>query len=157
MASAAAAPAATSLVTPQPPPVPSWPAVLLCISLFVTQYGLSGSLEQTLLGATLPGTTCPAEDLLLILYAVALWVLFDGTTQGFGLAALTAVCGPVVEMVLINRFGLYHYIHPVVLGVPTWIPWVYFAGGPADLQRVDWLRLRMPNLTDMAVLDIQPE
>jgi hypothetical protein len=107
------------------------------------QYGLSGAVEQPLLGVIIPGTKCPTEDLVLFVYAIALWALYDRTVQGFGMAALTAVCGPVVEMVLINNFGLYHYTHPVVLGVPTWIPWVYFAGGPAvgNLGRRVWQQL----------------
>ena len=47
------------------------------------------------------------------------------------MACLTAVAGPAVEITLINWLHLYAYTHPAVLGVPTWIPWVYFAGAPA--------------------------
>lgn len=47
------------------------------------------------------------------------------------MATLTALAGPAAEVVLINKFGLYHYSHPVVWGIPTWIPWVYFCGSPA--------------------------
>ena len=49
---------------------------------------------------------------------------------GLFMALLTAVSGPVIEIVLINQ-NLYHYTHPVWLGIPSWIPWVYFCGSPA--------------------------
>lgn len=106
--------------------------MLLCIALFVTQYGLSGLLEGPLLGQRLPalGAQLPALDVLLAACALATWAAFDASAQGFGMSALTALCGPAVEVVLIS-FGLYHYSHPEVLGVPSWIGWVYFAGGPA--------------------------
>jgi hypothetical protein len=109
------------------------------------QYGLSGILEQPTLGQTLPGTPIPTLDTLLFTYAMLHWLIFDKTPQGFGMAALTAVCGPAVEMLLINVLGLYHYSHPEVLGVPTWIPWVYFCGGPAvgNLGRRVWSQLKL--------------
>lgn len=50
---------------------------------------------------------------------------------GLFMAVLTAVTGPITEVFLINKLGLYHYSHPNVWGVPTWIPWVYFCGSPA--------------------------
>lgn len=97
-------------------------------------------LEQPLLGQTLGPTPVPALDGLLAASALAHWYAFDRTPQGFGMAALTAVCGPLVEIGLINLLGLYDYSHPLVLGVPTWIPWVYFCGGPAvgNLGRRVW-------------------
>lgn len=50
---------------------------------------------------------------------------------GFFMAALTALAGPLIEILLIKQFGLYHYNHTGPLGIPTWIPWVYFCGAPA--------------------------
>ena len=47
------------------------------------------------------------------------------------MAALTAVGGPAIEILLINQLGLYHYVSPDVWGVPTWIPWLYFSGSAA--------------------------
>lgn len=85
---------------------PSWPFVLTAIALFVLQYAASGALEQPLLGATLPGGL-PALDCLLAATAVAHWAAFDGTRQGLFMAGLTAVCGPAVEITLINVFHLY--------------------------------------------------
>lgn len=108
---------------------PSWAAVLACIAGFVLQYSASGALEAPLLGTSLPGGL-PTLDTLLWAAALALWWAFDATPQGLGMAALTAVAGPAVEMTLIH-FGLYSYSHPVLLGTPTWIAAVYWAGGPA--------------------------
>ena len=47
------------------------------------------------------------------------------------MALVTAIAGPVTEIVLINKLGLYHYSHPTWWGIPTWIPWVYFCGSAA--------------------------
>ena len=47
------------------------------------------------------------------------------------MASLTALAGPAAEIFLINVAHLYAYAAPDVLGVPTWIPWVYFCGAPA--------------------------
>ena len=65
------------------------------------------------------------------------------------MAALTAVSGPIIEILLIKQ-GLYHYAHPVVLdAVPTWIAWTYFAGGPAvgNLGRKTAEILQIQNLS----------
>lgn len=121
---------------------PSWAWVLASIALFVAQYGASGALEQPLLGAA--AGPLPALDALLLLTGAAHWWVFDGTRQGLGMALLTAACGPLVEIGLI-QLGLYNYTHPVVLGVPTWIPWVYFCGSAAvgNLGRkVSWWAAR---------------
>lgn len=123
----------------------SWPWVLLCISLFVTQYGLSGVLEEPLLGQTLGSSSVPTLDAVLFTYALVHWGVFDRSLQGFGMSALTAVCGPAIEIALINFLGLYQYTHPVWFdAVPTWIPWVYFCGGPAvgNLGRQVWQTLK---------------
>lgn len=85
---------------------PSWPFVLTAIALFVLQYAASGALEQPLLDTTLPGGL-PALDCLLAASGIALWAAFDGTRQGLFMASLTAVCGPAVEITLINVFHLY--------------------------------------------------
>jgi hypothetical protein len=129
--------------------------VLACIALFCLQYALSGWLHQQLLfgsgggdgvaqpGSLSPPPTWPAEDAVLYLSAAALWRAFDRTPQGAFMAALTAVCGPLVEIGLINGLHLYAYAAPQVAGVPTWICWVYAAGGPAvgslGARRLPWI------------------
>jgi hypothetical protein len=105
--------------------VPEWPKVLLCISSFVVCYYLSAKLDAPL--ETYPG----AEDLILWIYAVACWAVFDRSRSGVAMSALTAVAGPLIEILLIG-FGLYSYSHPSQgLDIPTWIAPVYFCGGPA--------------------------
>lgn len=50
---------------------------------------------------------------------------------GFFLAALTSLCGPLLEIALINVGHLYSYGQPSFLGIPAWIGAVYFCGAPA--------------------------
>lgn len=109
---------------------PSWSFVLAAITLFVLQYAASGTLEEPLLRQALPGGL-PALDALLLSSGVALWWAFDCSPQGLLMACLTAVAGPAVEVALINGLHAYTYTHPSFLGIPSWIAWVYLAGGPA--------------------------
>lgn len=110
---------------------PSWGWVFLGISAFVVQYWVSAVLDTPLQGVTVPWTAVPAADVVLATGALATWAIFDATPQGFFMAALTGVAGPVVEIGLISQ-DLYHYAHPQIFdAVPTWIAWTYFAGGPA--------------------------
>ena len=62
---------------------------------------------------------------------------------GFLLAALTSLCGPIIEIALINVEHLYSYSKPSFLGIPAWIGAVYFCGGPAvgNLGRRIWYSL----------------
>jgi len=108
---------------------PAWSAVVLAITAFALQYALSGVLPYEA-PAWLAEYTFGLDALLAGL-AFAIYAAVDGTEQGLLMAALTAVAGPVTEMTLINVLHLYHYTQPTFNGVPTWIPWVYFAGSPA--------------------------
>ena len=107
---------------------PSWSAVALAITAFVLQYALSGALcyEHS---AWLEGTPLGLDALLAGL-AFAIYAAVDGTEQGLVVAAACAVAGPLAELGLINVLHLYHYTQPQWHGIPTWIPWVYFAGAP---------------------------
>jgi hypothetical protein len=84
---------------------PAWPAVLLCISLFVVQYWSSGWLQHALLdgaaaaggvdsagsqgaaasavaaAVAVGGSTWPVEDGALLAAAVGMWAAFDRTPQ----------------------------------------------------------------------------
>ena len=107
---------------------PRWSAVVLAISAFVLQYALSGALcyeDPDWLAATPAGL-----DALLAGLAFSIYAAVDGTEQGLVVAAATAVAGPLAELTLINVLHLYHYTAPSWHGIPTWIPWVYFAGAP---------------------------
>ncbi|KAG2501978.1 hypothetical protein HYH03_000474 [Edaphochlamys debaryana] len=106
---------------------PGWPVVLAGIAAFCLQYAFSGAFESTL------GLTSPLLfHGLLLGSGLGLWYAVDGTRQGLLWAILTAALGPVLEVVLINNLGLYHYTHPDVAGIPLFIPWVYLAGAPAN-------------------------
>ena len=108
---------------------PSWAWVLASIAFFVAQYGASGALEAPLLGHTV--ASLPAIDVVLSATGTAHWWWFDGTRQGLIMALLTAACGPLVEIALINVGHLYDYTHPQLWGIPSWIPWVYLCGSAA--------------------------
>jgi len=107
---------------------PGWAAVLLNISCFVLCYELSGILAQD------AGDYHDylALDAPLAAAAAAIFLLFERSPGGLFMMALLAAIGPVVEIGLINGLHLYAYTHPHVAGIPTWIPWVYAAGGPAN-------------------------
>ena len=111
--------------------MPGWMSVNWCISVFAFQYLASGVLaspQSPLVDGFLPYHLI---DFVLCVWGVSTLYIFYRSAQGFFMASLTAVAGPVAEIVLINYGHLYSYAHPDVLGIPTWIPWVYFCGAPA--------------------------
>jgi len=107
-----------------PTPAPSWPTVWYGISLFSAQYWLSGALEATHTAPALLHSS-------LAVTALGGYLLLDRTTAGVILGLATALAGPVTEMFLVNKLGLYEYVHADLWGVCSWIPWVYLLGGPA--------------------------
>ena len=64
--------------------------------------------------------------------AAGTFLIFERSRGGLFMMALLFVIGPVVEIGLINQVGLYEYTHPDFMGIPSWICWVYAAGGPAN-------------------------
>eukprot|EP00850_Spirogloea_muscicola_P001469 SM000005S17266 [mRNA] locus=s5:1156911:1158978:+ [translate_table: standard] len=104
---------------------PSWLLVNAGIASFTGQYAMSGILEEA------SGGSNPSLGACLFLFAAAQWTMYDRTKGGLLMATLCAFAGPSLEIVLINVGGLYSYTHPDILGIPLWIPWVYFAGAPA--------------------------
>jgi len=103
---------------------PSWPKVFYGISLFSFQYYLSGVLDKS-------GVDGLVINAVLATLAVVGFAYFDRTLSGFVLALATAVAGPLAEVFLVNTLQLYTYTHADILGVCSWIPSVYFLGGPA--------------------------
>lgn len=103
---------------------PTWPMVLYGISMFSGQYYLSGLLDHVQVHNVV---------IHVVLAAIAAFGfhVFDGTKAGLVLAVATAVSGPIAEILLINLPKLYIYTHADVLGICSWIPWVYFLGAPA--------------------------
>jgi hypothetical protein len=106
---------------------PSWHKTLYSISLFSAQYYLSGLLDNL----ELPSSYIHAA---LLGLATLGYMIFDFSASGFILAILTAVAGPLAEIILINVFHLYSYQHVDIWGICSWIPWVYFLGAPAVLN-----------------------
>jgi hypothetical protein len=81
----------------------------------------------------------------LVAWATQIYACFGTLAWQTGLfvSLLTAVAGPALEIGLVNLTGLYHYNGADFMGVVSWIPWVYMAGGPAvgNLARATWLSL----------------
>lgn len=62
--------------------------------------------------------------------ALLVWWAIDRTRAGLVLAALTAAVGCAVE-ILLARLALFHYVAPDILGVASWLPWIYVAASVA--------------------------
>lgn len=112
-------------------PPPGWASVLLSVGCFVACYDLSGGLAQAAAESGDAGHL-GSVDLPLLICAVATFLAFQPSRGGMLMMALLATIGPAVEIGLINQLHLYTYTHPDYLGIPSWIPWVYAAGGPAN-------------------------
>jgi hypothetical protein len=105
---------------------PPWPLVLISIAAFVGTYYAS-AVGDGAAALRVHGRL----DALLAAAALLAWTLLDATPQGAAMAALTAAAGPAVEAGLISQ-GLYSYAHADLPGgLPSWVGWVYAAGGPA--------------------------
>lgn len=102
--------------TPAPQRSPSPPKVLYGIAYFASQYWLSGLLAG---GYGLP---LIVTHTLLLATGILSWSIFDGTKTGFAVGLMTAVGGTLIEIGLINGWGLYSYLAADVLGVDSWIP-----------------------------------
>ena len=105
--------------------------MLLNIACFVLCYELSGILAQTAAAGGGPHDYA-ALDLPLLVNAIAIFLIFERSPGGLLMCALLATIGPAVEIGLIGQLHLYEYTHPDVAGIPSWIAWVYAAGGPAN-------------------------
>jgi hypothetical protein len=110
---------------------PGWPAVILSIICFVACYELSGILAQA--AAERGGAhDVFTLDIPLLVNAAAIFLIFERSKGGLLMMFLLATIGPAVEVGLINQLHLYAYTDPDVAGIPSWIAWVYAAGGPAN-------------------------
>lgn len=110
---------------------PGWPTVLVSIAAFVACYDLSGQLAQET-AARGGAHEWLALDVPLLVCAVATFLVFERSRGGLFMMFLLAVIGPVAEIGLINLLHLYAYTDSDFGGIPSWIPWVYAAGGPAN-------------------------
>jgi hypothetical protein len=108
------------------PPLPAWKAAL-GMGLFIVAYWLTvapwaWAVRSAILGAIF----------------VLSWAICDQRPVGLGIAAGTAVLGPVVEIVLVHSGSFVHH-EALVLGIPGWLPFLYLtaAVGLGSLAR--WL------------------
>ena len=112
------------------------PLILVGISLFTSQYWLSGVLSAMGISRSL------ILSVMSVIATTAFYAL-DGTLSGFLTSAATAVGGPLIEVGLLTVLGNggYHYTDSGEFGFfPLWIAPVYFLGGPAvgNLARGFW-------------------
>lgn len=77
----------------------------------------------------LPGSNAVIALVLAIGSGVVLWAL-DRTWQGAMLAVGTGLGGVVVETTLVH-LGLFHHARPDLIGLPVWLPFIYFSGSVA--------------------------
>ena len=85
--------------------------------IFVTIYILTGVLHSG---------TGSWEDVWLAAVTVLLWWAIDGTRIGAILAVVIAFFGTSFEILLVNSGAFFYFKeHSNMLGVPSWLPWLY--------------------------------
>ncbi len=76
----------------------------------------------------LPGPAGSANDALMGMLALMVWAMLDRTWQGIFLGIVTALSGTLVEILLVQgEIFFYHPGRDNLMGVPSWLPWLYFA------------------------------
>lgn len=76
----------------------------------------------------LPGPAGTSNDALMGMLALMVWAMLDRTWQGILLGILTALSGTLVEIVMVQADSFfYHSGRDNLWGVPSWLPWLYFA------------------------------
>lgn len=108
-------------------PAPSGRRVALGMALFIGAYWMSV--------ARIPWQARTA--VIAILFAAGYWFC-DRTRSCLIVAAIAGVCGPVVEMILVSAGAFVHHeVH--VLGVPWWLPFLYFSAAPGLGSLAKWI------------------
>jgi hypothetical protein len=100
-------------------PLPDRRAVALSLALFVASYFTSV--------IALPW---PVIALLLTGMGAASWWCCDRSRVGLGIALGGGLGGLLVEGVLVHA-GVFRHLHPVVLGVSGWLPFLYLSAAIA--------------------------
>ncbi len=93
------------------------------IIAFLLLYAASGFLPAHL------GST---KDLFMAAAAGAMWGKLDGSLKGAALGLGIAANGAGIEILLVH-FGVFYYLpdSSQFHGIPTWLPWLYFAASAA--------------------------
>ncbi len=107
-------------------PLPAW-KVALGMGLFITAYWLTVAPWSWLVRSAILGG----------IFMVGWWSC-DRTPLGVFIAGVTAIVGPVVEIVLVHAGTFVHH-EALVFGIPGWLPFLYLtaAVGLGGLAR--WL------------------
>jgi hypothetical protein len=110
------------------PALPGWKAAL-GMGLFILSYWLTVA----------PWPWLVRTAIISVLF-VAGWAICDGTLLGVGIALLTAIIGPTVEITLVHAGTFVHH-EVFALGIPGWLPFLYLTAalGLGGLAR--WLTL----------------
>jgi hypothetical protein len=110
---------ATSVARPlldKGPRPPGWKAAV-GMGVFISAYALSVAPWPWGVRAAVLGG----------LFAAGFWVC-DRTRAGLIVAGTAAVCGPVVEAIMV-RAGTFVHHEVLVLGIPGWLPFLYLTAG----------------------------
>lgn len=87
--------------------------------LFVVLYAATGFFHAG---------TGGGEDIWLAIVTILLWWYMDRTVMGASLAILNAIGGTLFEIMLVGIGAFFYYPeHANMLGVPSWLPWLYMA------------------------------
>ncbi|WP_224242591.1 INSIG family protein [Hyalangium gracile] len=108
------------------PPLPAWKAAL-GMGLFIAAYWLTvAPWAWTLRSAILGG-----------IFVLGWWIC-DRTLLGVGIAVLTAILGPTVEILLVHAGTFVHH-EVLFLGIPGWLPFLYLSAAVGLGSLARWL------------------
>jgi len=95
------------------------------------QWRFSGSfacLGLYLVSGFLPWPAGHLSDLVLGLVSFFIWWTWDRSLLGLGGGVVAAILGTSFEIILVHKQIFYYQPHAANLfGVPSWLPWLYFA------------------------------
>jgi hypothetical protein len=87
----------------------------------------------------------PIPDISLAALSILFWLAFDGTRGGLIYSIAVCIAGTGVEITLVH-LGIFSYGNNTskILGVASWLPWLYLAAATAslNLSRLTWNRKR---------------
>lgn len=108
---------------PKRPGLKSWAWVIAGIASFLVQYCISGFL---------PWEAGGLSDVVLAFWAIGTWYALDRSQQGILLGLGTAFMGALIEILMVKG-EIFFYYPPAtnLFGVPSWLPWLYFAASVA--------------------------
>ena len=105
---------------------PSWGFTIASIIVFVLQWFLGCYLTHFVSNVWL--------FVILVVWGLIIWWIFDQTLVGLILCLFTACLGMTLEFMFVNIFDLYHYTNPDAFGLPIWIAGHYIGGTPANMN-----------------------